>query len=115
VFAPLFPHFLREADDYLGRLRGETEGGREELRASGRFRDVAYRFDVHTIRIGVEQYLALLLSYGHVAEMSERARARLAAGVRRVLGARGADGGVAVRNHVYVCTARSRARSGAAR
>jgi SAM-dependent methyltransferase len=111
VFAPLCPHFIREADGYLERLRRETEEGRQEIRYSGQFDDPLYWFELATIDMSVEHYIVMLMSYGHVAAMEQRERAQLGERVRDVLGERGAAEGVAVRNHVYVCTARKRVRS----
>jgi SAM-dependent methyltransferase len=114
VFAPLCPHFIREADGYLEQLRRETEVGRQEIRYSEQFENILYWFEIGSIEMSVENYTVMLMSYGHVAAMEQRERAQLAERVRDVLGELGAAEGVAVRNHVYVCTARKRARSEAA-
>lgn len=105
VFSGRFEDFAREPEGYAAWLDGVTRDGREELVASGHFDAPWSRMVVERLDLDVEEYLTMLKSYGHVAELDDDALAPLEEGVRAVVAGAG-TGRVVLENHVYACVAR---------
>lgn len=105
VFAPHDFNSVREPDDQLGRLTEHTAPGREELAASGRYHDPDWWFHQERLDYTVDRYVAMLLSFGHLASAPAAERADIEARVRAVLAERGAAR-LELTNYVYCCVAR---------
>lgn len=108
VFAAHAPDSVRDPDTFVADLEAGAAAGRAELTASGSYTSVWS--DWHTERLGldVERFVALVLSYGHLAELTAEERAELAAKIRAVVGAEhDRTGELTLWNHIYTCIARA--------
>jgi SAM-dependent methyltransferase len=104
VFAPHAVDAVREPDDHEETLVALTAEGRDELAASGRYQRLDWWFHQERLGYTVDRYVAMLLSFGHLAAAAEAERADIAERVRAVLAERKADR-LELTNYVYCCIA----------